>query len=74
MKSKFLIIILLFFVCACPGIYAQSIKKIDGSKVSISDLDKKIDSLMKAANIHGLAIAVFDNNDVVYKKIFFTFR
>lgn len=70
MKSKFLIIILLFFVFAYPGIYAQSIKRIDGSRVSISDIDKKIDFLMKAANVHGLAIAVFNNNDVVYKKTF----
>ena len=70
MRSIFLTVILFFFIFPGPGLYAQAIKKIDGSKVSFSALEQKIDFLMKAANVHGLAIAVFNNNDVGYKKIF----
>ena len=38
---------------------AQSIIKLDKSKISFVSLDSKIRSLMKAANVQGLAITVF---------------
>jgi len=60
----------ILFIFFCSDISAQFIEKIDGRKVSISDLDGKINFLMKAANVHGLAIAVFNNNEPVYKKSF----
>ncbi|HSF44862.1 MAG TPA: serine hydrolase domain-containing protein, partial [Chitinophagaceae bacterium] len=44
--------------------------KLDKSKISFSDLDKTIQELMKAANIQGLAVTVFNQNEPVYKKTF----
>ena len=48
----------------------QSIIKLDKSKISFVSLDSKIQSLMKAANVQGLAITIFNNNEPVYKKTF----
>jgi D-alanyl-D-alanine-carboxypeptidase/D-alanyl-D-alanine-endopeptidase len=48
----------------------QRITKLDKSKISFASLDNKIHSLMKAANVQGLAITVFNNNEPVYKRTF----
>lgn len=48
----------------------QYIKKLDNKKISFADLDAKIESLMKAAEVQGLAIAIFNKNEPVYKKTF----
>ena len=48
----------------------QRITKLDKSKISFASLDSKIQSLMKAANVQGLAISVFNNKEPVYKKTF----
>src|SRR5688500_16091035 len=65
----------LFFILLCSvGIHfqvkGQSITKLDKSKISFVSLDNKIQAMMKAANVHGLAITVFNNNEPVYKKTF----
>ena len=49
---------------------AQTITKLDNSKTSFVALDNKIQALMKAANVQGLAVAIFNNNEPVYKKTF----
>jgi CubicO group peptidase (beta-lactamase class C family) len=49
---------------------AQEIKRLNGSGISSHSLDEKFKSLMKAAHVHGLAVAVFNNNEPVYKKTF----
>ncbi len=49
---------------------AQTITKLDNHKISFVDLDKKINHLMKEAQVHGLAVTVFNNNEAVYKKTF----
>lgn len=47
----------------------QTIRRLDNSTITPSTLDKKIDDLIKAANVHGLAISIFNDNKVVYKNI-----
>src|SRR6187455_3876980 len=49
---------------------AQSITKLDKSKITSAALDNKIKTLMTAANVQGLAITTFNNNKPVYKKTF----
>jgi CubicO group peptidase (beta-lactamase class C family) len=60
------------FLCLVAGVTvtAQSITKLDKSTISVASLDKKIQSLVKAANVHGLAVTVFNSNEPVYKKTF----
>ena len=64
----------LYFLPLCFGMLfkgqAQSIVKLDKSKISFISLDTKIESLMKAANVQGLAVTIFNNNEPVYKKAF----
>jgi D-alanyl-D-alanine-carboxypeptidase/D-alanyl-D-alanine-endopeptidase len=65
-------IFLLF--CCLPALlsisFAQSITRLDNSKISFTTLDKKIQALMQAANVQGLAVTVFNKNKPVYKKTF----
>jgi serine-type D-Ala-D-Ala carboxypeptidase/endopeptidase len=60
-----------FFLIYLAGIcLGQQIVKLDNKKISIASLEAKIESLMKAADVHGLAIAIFNNSEPVYKKTF----
>lgn len=57
-------------VCISFTAAAQEIVRLDGSKISSLAIDTNINRLMKAANVHGLAISIFNKNEVVYKKTF----
>ena len=46
------------------------IKKIDGSTIDEKQLDKKIGTLIKEANVTGISIAIFNDNKVAYQKAF----
>ncbi len=48
----------------------QAITRLDKTTISFAALDHKIETLMKAANVQGLAVAVFNRNVPVYKKTF----
>lgn len=48
----------------------QTVTRLDRSTVSATVLDQKIQSLMAAARVPGVAIAVFNRNQPVYKKAF----
>ncbi|MBL7702648.1 MAG: beta-lactamase family protein [Ferruginibacter sp.] len=58
-----------FFVLLSTA-HAQSITRLNSSKIAVSALDKKIRSLMQAANVQGLAVTIFNSNQPVYKKAF----
>lgn len=66
-KTFFLI---LFITTSYVGLMAQSVTRLDQSKISFDSLNKNITSLMKAASVHGLAISIFNNHQPVYKKAF----
>ena len=68
MKNLFLVI--LCFISLNSVTQAQAIVKLDKSKISFVSLDNKIKSLMQAANVQGLAISIFNNNEPVYEKTF----
>jgi D-alanyl-D-alanine-carboxypeptidase/D-alanyl-D-alanine-endopeptidase len=70
MHIKKLFFILLCSACIHFQVKGQTITKLDKSKISFASLDNKIQSLIKAANVQGLAISVFNNNEPVYKKTF----
>jgi CubicO group peptidase (beta-lactamase class C family) len=67
-NTRSLFIIFCFF--ASLKAHGQTIIKLDKSKMSAASLDNKIESLMKAANVQGLAVAIFNKNEAVYKKTF----
>ena len=68
MKQYFVLSTIIFSVVnICFG---QNIKRIDGSKISTDSLQAKVEYLMKAANVSGIAISVFNNNKPVFSKTF----
>lgn len=48
----------------------QPIQRFDNSSITAATLNDKIEKLTKAANVTGLAVAVFNNNKPVYQKTF----
>jgi CubicO group peptidase (beta-lactamase class C family) len=48
----------------------QYITRIDGTKISTDTLNSYLPQLMRKAKVPGLAIAIFNNDHVVYKKTF----
>ena len=64
---KFFLALLIFNISMASG---QSIRRLDNTTITAATLDKKISGLMQAGTVHGLAIAIFNNNKVVYKKTF----
>ena len=50
--------------------FGQTIKRIDGSKITIDSVQRKIEFLMKTANVSGVAIAVFNANKPVFSKTY----
>ena len=61
----------LFMTVLIPAVsFSQNITRLDDSKISLVELDQKVQQLMKDGNVHGLAITVFNHNRPVYKKVF----
>ena len=63
----------LTMVCSlihCTSQKTEAISRLDGTKISVDSLSNKIDQLMKDAEVHGMAIAIFDQNEPVYENTF----
>jgi D-alanyl-D-alanine-carboxypeptidase/D-alanyl-D-alanine-endopeptidase len=63
----FILFLMLHFTSVSVG---QNIIRLDQTVISEANLDAKIVELMKAANVQGLAVAVFNTNEPVYEKTF----
>jgi serine-type D-Ala-D-Ala carboxypeptidase/endopeptidase len=68
MKHKSLLATILFSIALTT--LGQTIKRIDGSKISFDSLNAKIDYLMKTANVSGVAVSVFNNNQPIFSKTY----
>ncbi|MBC7886777.1 MAG: beta-lactamase family protein [Ferruginibacter sp.] len=64
--------ILLFLLAALtpPAVRAQDIQRIDGSTISTASLRNNIERLLQKANVSGLCISVFNNNEPVFTQAF----
>lgn len=67
-KHFYLLLLSLCFISIVGK--GQQIKRLDNTAETAAVLDDKIEKLTKAANVQGLAVAVFNNNKPVYKKTF----
>lgn len=47
-----------------------TIKRLDDTEISVSDLNQKIQTLVDSANVAGLAVAILNENELVYKRAF----
>ena len=50
--------------------FGQTIKRIDGTKISAGSLNAKIEYLMKTAKVSGVAVSVFNENKPVFSKTY----
>jgi D-alanyl-D-alanine-carboxypeptidase/D-alanyl-D-alanine-endopeptidase len=50
--------------------YSQNITRLDGSSITATYLDKKINQLMTDASVTGMAISIFNDGKPVYDKMF----
>ncbi len=57
---------LILFGCAMKSKF----ERVDGSKMEEKDLTEKIRSLIQSAHVTGLAVSIFNNNEVVYQRAF----
>jgi D-alanyl-D-alanine-carboxypeptidase/D-alanyl-D-alanine-endopeptidase len=64
------ILFILFFTGIQSLAQEKTVIRLDNSKISFAELDHKIQSLMNAAGVQGLAITIFNNREAVYKKTF----
>jgi len=67
--KKISLIAFSFILLTCIS-RGQQVTRLDKSTISFASLDTKIETLMKAASVHGLAISIFNNHEPVYKKTF----
>ncbi|MCK0159584.1 serine hydrolase [Allomuricauda sp. F6463D] len=57
-------------LCSCSGPTQETIERLDGSMITKDTVTKKIDQLMTDAEVFGLAVSIFDDNQPVYQKVF----
>jgi len=50
--------------------FGQTIQRIDGSKILVDSLEAKIEYLMIKANVSGVAVSVFNDNQPVFSKTY----
>lgn len=67
---KFRIFLATHLLTISTIIFGQTIKRLDGSKITTDSLYAKIEYLMKVANVSGVAVAVFNDNKPVFNKTF----
>lgn len=60
-------IVLLFTLFTC-AVYGQKIVRLDGSRITGTQIDKVVKRLMDTAKVQGLSLALLNGNNVVYTK------
>lgn len=58
----------LFLLCNLAFGQQQQITKLDGSKISITEIDKLVNRLMDTANIQGVGLAILNEKKTVFVK------
>ncbi|MCI4671888.1 MAG: beta-lactamase family protein [Bacteroidia bacterium] len=61
---------ILFFLIINSSIAQNAIMKVDGSSLSVKKLDKRIEQLMDSIDMPGLSIAILNNKEIAYHKVF----
>ncbi len=69
-KVALLLVLFGLSFASCLHIESQAIVRLDGTEIDKDSLSIKIDKLIKKANVHGLAIRIFNANKVTYQKNF----
>jgi len=61
---------LLLFLFSIPLSYGQVIGRLDGSKLPVDSLQRRIEYLMQTAGVSGVAVSIFNQNQPVFSRTF----
>ncbi len=72
LPSKMMLLVLTGMLCltSCITKNTHKIVRLDETEIAQDSLTTKINQLMKEASVHGMAVAVFNENKVKYQKTF----
>jgi CubicO group peptidase (beta-lactamase class C family) len=76
MKNEIINLGFVLILAACAAIAAvdspnaSTVKRLDGTTISAQEIDATVTRLMRAANIPGAGIAIFNDGNVVYRKAY----
>lgn len=56
--------------CASTAPSRNVIKRLDGSRIEAQELTARIEEITKKADVHGLAVAIFNDREIVYSRAF----
>jgi D-alanyl-D-alanine-carboxypeptidase/D-alanyl-D-alanine-endopeptidase len=71
MKSAALLLLATLIAgCASTAPSRNVIQRLDGSTIAAQELTSRIEALTRKANVHGLAIAIFNDREMVYSRAF----
>jgi len=70
MKNLTILFLSLLSISCVKNRDASEIMRLDGTSISRSKLDKKIQSLVDTANVTGLTVTIFNQNTVQYQKAY----
>jgi CubicO group peptidase (beta-lactamase class C family) len=66
--KRVLFLLLIFIILTCSQ--KTEIRKINGDSITSFEVDKVVKELMDSANVTGLCLAIFNENELVYLKTF----
>ncbi|SEM27062.1 CubicO group peptidase, beta-lactamase class C family [Aquimarina amphilecti] len=67
---NFLIILISIGFIGCTDTKSKQIVRLDQSIITKDSLTSKVNQLVSDANVHGIAITLFDENQITYQKTF----
>lgn len=70
MKTAQFALYILSFLVMVSCAKEKEIVRLDNSTIEADELTHKVQALMDSAQVHGLALAVFNNNEIVYQQTF----
>lgn len=70
MYSHRILFLVLLFMTNCTSTTPPKLQRLDGSRITHTQLDQRILHLMEEASVTGLAITVLNDGEAVYQKAF----
>jgi serine-type D-Ala-D-Ala carboxypeptidase/endopeptidase len=68
--KNIILIMVLFTISLLHSQNKKTIVQLNGNKIKSSELNKKIEKLVSEANVHGMAISIFNENKVVFQNTY----
>src|SRR4051794_22296 len=71
MRTPLNCLMLAVVVTFCSNLVASTdVRRLDGSRLTSEQIDAKVASLMKAAEVPGVALAIFNYGEITYLKTY----